>query len=882
MSTNYTFELVGRTPANIKMVQDTLFDIKESMFNNLYDAQRALADIDRYDFVGDETTESFVYNNTTPDPKINFTINEYECVFHIDKPLISHEQRSVYKSSSYYNKFVSLATVNSHPKIFTKSILIFINGKMYTDVYLKPSEDFTDIKFVFKSLKYKNTIMTRDLFVETVLAKDNKMTVIFLPNYTPQSIHHNITLDTLLQFSYENNNRKFPLLAFTGDSKSTNNLYQMLLFPDVAVSSNNNFYIQTDNDFREFLPNESTACFNILNLKNRLTPVTRILYNRYFELPLLNLPIPVENIFVFKRTSWFTMEFVHNPNILKLHYPNVYEITDFDKDAQYVVYANYSDNTNLLGTRYKNELALYTRFVGNIAEKLNNGTASDYIKTFKPVSMVYNNDDYTKKSYEYSDPIHYQFEKLKEMIYKDGDNYKFYLDKLVGYVPQYYINTIEIDLSKRLRTNNHKEIAEVSDQITFDEECYLFIVRLNYSYDKYMIWVDNHIFTPKYVNDNGTYKFIYIPKRLINSSGSIITIEQLSASYYKKSFVATQEYIPLTFDKTNNIAPNDIFLSVVVDGVSMYVDESEYTLYYKTDNIYNEITEGNSFFKYDELYIKMTNTTYIGTTITANVVKDTFCITNCEDNEFIVNREINNDPANFILVKNGSVVPNQAMQILFSDNVAGPHHIKVLLRENEDDNFALYYTPNKYYQVYYQSELNSGYINLTGKISKPLDFKWYDIYLNGRRLTENNVDIIGPYMMIIHDVESRRNLTIYQRNLDPFDMFVNGDVGNDSTDTLINNDKELKDVLEGDSPELPNIQEDILADLIIDYIGFIERYVYSLGLINPDKQQLTDEIIMDYPTIFDSNNNLFINPDVEIKSERSAFINPDIEGMIIK
>ena len=51
--------------------------------------------------------------------------------------------------------------------------------------------------------------------------------------------------------------------------------------------------------------------------------------------------------------------------------------------------------------------------------------------------------------------------------------------------------------------------------------------------------------------------------------------------------------------------------------------------------------------------------------------------------------------------------------------------------------------------------------------NKPFDLRYYDIFLNGRKLGYNNVTMISPYVICVHNITSIHHLHIYEKERDP-------------------------------------------------------------------------------------------------------------------
>jgi len=80
-------------------------------------------------------------------------------------------------------------------------------------------------------------------------------------------------------------------------------------------------------------------------------------------------------------------------------------------------------------------------------------------------------------------------------------------------------------------------------------------------------------------------------------------------------------------------------------------------------------------------------------------------------------------------------------------------------------------TPYPMRSVYVQRRIpKHGYIDLKGKLNKPLSKKHYEFWMNGRLLNDE-VNIITPTKLIMHGLKSLRNFEIIEINRDPHEYF---------------------------------------------------------------------------------------------------------------
>lgn len=99
--------------------------------------------------------------------------------------------------------------------------------------------------------------------------------------------------------------------------------------------------------------------------------------------------------------------------------------------------------------------------------------------------------------------------------------------------------------------------------------------------------------------------------------------------------------------------------------------------------------------------------------------------------------------------------------------------ITILSLYRRYDRIKVHSTPYPMRSVYVQRNIpQSGYINLKGKLNKPLNHRYYEFWVNGK-LLYNEVTIISPTKLFLHGLTSLRNFEIIEVNRDPNEYFSN-------------------------------------------------------------------------------------------------------------
>lgn len=175
-------------------------------------------------------------------------------------------------------------------------------------------------------------------------------------------------------------------------------------------------------------------------------------------------------------------------------------------------------------------------------------------------------------------------------------------------------------------------------------------------------------------------------------------------------------------------------------------------------------------------------------------------------------------------------------------------------------------TPYRYKEIYYQDELKKGdlLIDLREIINKPFDIRYYDVYVNGRKLSLNNVFSITPWQLTLVNLKSIYNLVIYERERDYEyfgldykeniyyytldDLFKSGIVSNDIKNEMI------KDIIDKNKDYrlniYPNTNDEERMNQDAEDIFTVEFYIYyydrllPFSFVNPDLIQESKEFLL--------------------------------------
>ena len=870
MDNLFIFETLKDNPENIKLINNTLQDIKRSLYEETYKAQRALCDIYRTN-IEFSSFRSARFNRI---------------VFDVNYTYIEHKERKTFRDSKYYKREVHSTEIFKNPDIFSKAILVFIDGKMTNNFYVYFNEDKIELRFA-RYTKVDNNSIIDDGFstslIEDMEKRNSIITVIIMPickKSTAQTPFMRIYGSNYAISEYagywmglsHKNVGDIPMLFMSIHDDTTKDSGAMYDSVNYEMEDHTMYILPETYPVEDNIRNP-TVYLSMLYPANVLSMVN-VDSDGWFETPLMGMPVPIENMIVFRKlsSSGDKMELDLYANI-ESYYPNKYRITSNHVDG-FVVYVCYNSDFDHFEGTHDNELNLYMRYINSL-NKYKDGTVEEYIRDYKPVDMEYDIPDYHTTDEE---PLEYKIRKLREVIEQNPKLYSYYLKRYVEHYPNVFTETSIADKADRMRRDTSRELPNMPVH-TFDDMRYLLVMRKENNSQMFKVYIDNlaiHMID-EWVFEDDLYKYYYIPMKYINN---FIEVEKFIDTRMNKTHtVNTSIASPIIIDPIYHARPVDIYVTHATDNGEEYV--TNYKLYEKispdrdiedTDINIDGVTYRVAvpYHKYQELFIVWDDETLNGETV--NIRTDKYYIPIDEIDEtakYYLDSNISNDKDNFVIYRDGRLMSSLGLKIKFSEDPNSGHMLQslVIVDDDEDINVVAEHLPYKYnlvceytdeyvkrlriYQKYldvdvdidgredniYNSQIDSSieleeailasghFVDLTNMLTKPLDFRWYDIYMNGLKLTERDVVFISPYQMVI--------------------------------------------TLQDDYPDIDTF-------IMIDLLGFIEDYVIPLPFINPDIQQVTDEMIADYPEVMDENTNVVFDSDTIYSMPGSALLNPDV------
>lgn len=859
---------------DLKILENTLNDIKQTSFNYLYNLQLSLTGYKRFDLKMSDLKLS---------RKILHRVHKFprKYVAHIKSSFIDPNKRLKFKESNFYNKEINLFEIASNPDIFSNIFLIFIDGKFIDCIDVICKEDTTT--FIFDIAEGSNITGIPKNYFDELLNNDADITIYLMPNCSYGVYETNINVLrkykdnlSLSRFNIsENLDNDTEYITFINDND--------LLFTSIITDTENSneslrFFDNTINNF-----NSKYVHLNIFGFRNLLDKKELPGTEEYFSIDIQDMPIPKENIMIFRNIDGKKI-FAHDINI-EMYYPNIYKIVGNTNNDDLTLFILYFDDTESVGLKYENELSLYYRFSNNILDKYKDNTIPEIIKNFNPDTYEYDIKNFESTEY-YDDHFKYKIEKLRTWVNENNELVKYYLNDQYKRPIGYYIDISNIDLSSKIKENNFNEIQDETKQEIFQEPRYLFILRdeLKEGLLHIRFFIDGYFYVPDKIYRQNGYMYCYIPTTLINEN-SIIEIEKFLDYMYTDSFrfsdLNERRHIKL-YTENVHVNKNDLFF--VDSDTKYYLNPDFFSIIIQENEMEFELI-GDIFKEIKEFDIKINNDLLLNKNITMYIRKRAFChewdITTEEEkiDPAIFDLDSIKDKRHYRVFRNGRLVPLNLYNIDFLDQITDKFAVNILMEKYIGDKIVIECSPFKYRQVCEIEQINeNGFVDLSGYIDKAFDLKWYDVYLNGIKLNKNNIFTLSPTKILLKNVKTLKRLVILEKNRDS-EFFPITNISS-IHDTIWDNIPEIQNAIMSEQQPIVDTIEDIVtvnvSEFIEDMIHFYELFMKFM-FINPDEEQISDEAISSFQTLV-NNECVLLNPDVSPGSVRVLEILPKINN----
>lgn len=555
---------------------------------------------------------------------------------------------------------------------------------------------------------------------------------------------------------------------------------------------------------------------------------------------------------------------------------------------------------------------------------------------YEDADYFYNHGDFfvTKKPYDFD----YKIDKMKEFIEKNPKVLEKYGKEVENPHDIYFLLVKNIDLSKRLRNDTTQEAIKDSDKYSFNDPCYVFMFRndgLNNLDLRFFI--DGLLCTECFQLHINEMEYIYVPTKYVKED-SYIEVERFETYTFLKSieFDSTSEGVVIEFNKDEFIEPTlyDLFITDLDKNIisrqkfKIYslIDLNQYDISdYVNDNIdFNEILMNNTviedpetgevYIDIDELFESDDMSIILDsgdTILDGNNIRLPFKYTELSKIKvFCMSEEDVGKPFLFTINKipylcHKKMAKSGLPKIqLFNGAVQWrqmPSYIRTFLNGrfipmdfdiyeetpmktyfipkcfiDKDDVLSIDISPYSYELEFHLKEIPENFVvSFDGKLSKPFNTHYYDIYLNGKKLNDTNLQQITPDKIKLFNVSSRYNLYIYRRDRDieyfgfkgttsiPIDEVLNSDQfpdddKNSIIEDIIYDHHNKEDVTPGSNTEN---DVDVLIDVdkaTVEKYRFYIDIIIPRGVTKPNDFMINSNLIKDvYTEVYDKYSNKY-------------------------
>ena len=821
---------------------DSLTEMKKRSYSYVTSVQKDLVGYHKFEFKMSDF-KSNTYSRT-----VMATTKRY--VLNVPKQLIPTANKENYKKSDLFMKELSIKDIADNYKIFPYNFLIFIDGEIYTNLKIVAADDMTRVVLTINN-KNNNTGIDDSLYRELV-EKDARVTVIFTPN----SVYGDFATNKYVVSKYRN---QLPIEKFDmyGNQSTSTIAYSIVsnersgARSTISAGTDLNDSITIGNSLQRILTS-SFVNIGVVTLKYFDRIIDIPVGGDYFELPIREHIVPVSSIIALYDEDGVT-KYYHDLNIT-YHYPNIYKVNNNEVPLKlHIFYYKPLDDTPFI-----NELELYYRYLGDkVLKKYKDGTIPESIKNYKPKEFPISIKLF--QSSLFNEPLDYEVNTMNENIKLESKNLGIYLKNMLKDRKRMSIDVKNVDLAAKLRTDVSQELPDLD--VVFDEERYVFIFSKYFIYDYEMrFFIDGLFYKCDQTYHDDNYYYFYIQKSLINQN-SLIEIEKYRSVRYDFDIGFDTDIKDIHIDENSCITSDAFF----IDEEGYYLDDAYFSFIIEEDGEEVEVP-ANSHKKLPD-YFKVKTSKYLGSKITVmfrrlSAVYE-YKVNNPDDagKTLLFKTEISRHAGHLRIFRNGRFMPPSLYTVRFKVKKDNYNVVNLGIKKQVGDVYHIEFNPDVYYTAYYSEEIGTdGFVDFTGKLNKPFDLKWFDVYLNGFRLNKNNFEVLTPRYVIIKNVASTSHLTIVEKNwLDDVFKFETSEqdtippeliLESCTDDEFFNSDQELRDTIF-------NSISDIVVDDTIDELlpGFII--------------DTSDEIakVLDLVFKYLINQDLFINPDLMMEKE---------------
>lgn len=870
-----------RTKNDLLALDKSIIDVKNNSFNYLYKSQLDMSLYRRFDF---EASDFVPAHDTLGEEKA--WISKY--LLRIDKDFIPDETRKLYRTDkTVFNKVLTTDTICQRSDIFYCNIFVFINGELVTTPKVYCREEFTYIIFhIYEPLTFIDP-NPRFNYIKDLMDKGGNITIWFVPNFN----HIQGRTSKTMLMNYGGLPLNHPTLI-SNTNNIDSNVAKYSSFVATKRGLNTRRLVHSSTNLNEDIQEIDTRIvgtnvdIDLFSFKY-LTKIVELNGDeRFFKLNRENMPIPFENMMIFTKEDDGSLLYSHTMNV-HMYYPNIYEIVNNDAGKDLKIFVFYRRDT-VSTLQFRDKVSLYEKLGGDLLQSYKDDTVIDPIKNYKLPTHRYNIDDYVESD-ENGKPLAYRQEKFREFFKNDELNLTTYLKHLIQSGGNYqFIDTSKLDMELKIRYDDMEE----GGANTFRKPCYLFIFPYidedEYKTKKYLI--DGVLTRPirRFVSDK--LEFVYFKTEDFQPN-SIIDIEK---------FKTVEKCWDINFDSSNKFLkikmPDEVAyldnLFVIDAETGEFLPKEAYSVSFREyDGKYK--VKHESYERLEDARLFIMSEKYLNRHLKVHIFHK--AIHHIFSNSDLDKPVINGTVFSFDLVMppdymehikiyhNGRLVPKSQYHVKkYHDTYGSLFKIQYPYPIKSGDNVNCFYEPIERKLLDYKKMIDAnGIVDLRTLIKKPIDFKWYEFYMNGVKLTKKTLDNLTATAFAVVNLQTVKNLEIYERNLnhddeyilDYLDKTINS-IDRDIFDWMIKFEKPMVDTI---YPPIEDILDDIIREEVNSENGFefddFKNYLFD-RFIKPFENQVTSEVKTFFNTLVNADGNITLFPHMKLEKGLNLFINP--------
>lgn len=869
---------IGLGTVNPKILNKFFYDIKLKSYDYDYLIQEELIDLTS---VRNSFYEAFKRSDTILHGVTDNKLDRV-CVVQIDKDIVHYAKRKEYKMNKRYNKPWSMDEIMTKRDIFKFGVLAFINGKLTNNFRIQCADDKTflyfprrDYALTIKETDYIDTVFIPESYIITsrTLGPTDKQDSYSLSAYVFESINRDYVKECKGFMGY---------LTPNGDG-------QPIFMTGITYDADKDKFVFPNN-----LPNQiSNFTCTIIGME-KLSEVIEITPDmEYLEIQRKKMPIPKNNFLIMVRDANGYSYHVNTTEIqIKEYYPNIYQIINPNKLYCKIIVL-YADNPQNELFDYDEEIKYYLSKI-NLLDRYKNDNVPNGLREYKPIKWDYNLGNY-KDTTGYNLPIIndwfpflYKLNKISSIYKLWCEFFQTYLRRTYGFLEGWTLDMSTIDLSSKYRTETSPELPLSTGLFKkFSTPQYLFVYRNYQGSDStvpYSWFIDGKYAVPTYCVALDNYQYTYFDASLINEK-SIMEVERYDSNIWSREIKIGDGPSEVKVNwLTEPVLALNLFLT---DENGNYIGNNErYTVSVKDESI-----DKNNFFDLDldksifiiesgmtlkftpirsgyvnkKIYINTNNkpVVYNITTSALSMFDDM----NLNEKKYINRTKQNILPRLRVFTPDGRMLPKWSYTQYPTNNIAESPRFTIMSGADQGTPFRVQYMGYEEKIIYTKDEIPSnGLIDLNGKIDKPFSLVYHDIFLNGYKLNKNQVEIIAPFLIAIKNVNTRKDLIIYERvKGEELFKFNKDELSKYLPDIILDEDPEFYNKILQDltdivvDPTLPDI-----GDLVDATIGLLKDFI-SVNFINCDLYY-SPEIMDPYESLYPENTDrILFNADERVE-----------------